>query len=68
MRTRADGPHKVSQHSESADTHASEGSGRGDVAVELVHDGVVAVALEDQLLVTQLLGYILQSQQRERKG
>jgi len=37
----------------------SKGGGSGDISVELVYDGVVAVALEDQLLIPQLLGHIL---------
>mmetsp|Transcript_57425 Transcript_57425/g.128203 ORF Transcript_57425/g.128203 Transcript_57425/m.128203 type:complete len:393 (-) Transcript_57425:510-1688(-) len=57
-RARADGAHEIGDDGEGADTHATEGRGGGDVPVELLRKGRVAVALHHHLLVAQLLGHV----------
>ena len=49
---------EVGQHGEGADAEPPEGGGRGDVAVELLDHGLLAVAAHHHLLLLQLLGHL----------
>ncbi len=55
---------KISKDAEETNAHASKCSSGGDVAIQLVHEGVRSVALHDHLLVPQLLSDILRSGSR----
>jgi len=53
-----DGAHEVGDDRQRPDAHASEGGRRGNVPVEDVDEGRVAVALHDHLVVPELLGNV----------
>ena len=57
--TGANGAHEVGDNGEGANAHTSEGGGGGDVAVEHGDDGLVTEALDDHVLVLELLGHVL---------
>lgn len=57
-RAGADGAEEVRQHREGADAKPSERSGRGDVPVQFVDHGVVAMTTHHHLLFFQLFRYL----------
>lgn len=57
--TTSDGAKEVSEDWEGTNAQTTKGSGRWDVAVELVDHWLISVAAHDHLLLFELLGNIL---------
>ena len=63
-RSRSNRPHEIGNHREGANAHATKGRRRGNVAVQDVNQGRIAVSLHDHLVVAELLGHIARRRAR----